>query len=100
MQIALGEPTTARPLLQTRWNPTGTAAGRRAYCQSPAPRENQSMVIDLHRLSGEELLLLRVLHGESIAAVVERELDRRAVAGPPVVARASGRQSRSLRRSA
>jgi hypothetical protein len=37
----------------------------------------------LERLSGEELLLLRILGGENVRTAVEGELDRRAQAGPP-----------------
>jgi len=36
----------------------------------------------LTRLSGEELLLLRILNGKSVAAMVNAELDRRARVGP------------------
>ncbi len=36
----------------------------------------------LKRMSGEELLLLRILNGESVQAAIDLELDRRASGGP------------------
>ena len=37
----------------------------------------------LKRMTGEELLLLRILNGESTRPAIEAELDRRAMMGPP-----------------
>ncbi len=50
------------------------------------------MVAQLRNLSGEELLLVSVLGGGRERRDVQRELDRRAVLGPP---RRPRRQSRS-----
>ena len=37
----------------------------------------------LKRMTGEELLLARVLEGDKLAAVIDQELDRRAMSGAP-----------------
>ena len=37
----------------------------------------------LGKMSGEELLMLRILNGRAAKAPVDAELDRRAHAGPP-----------------
>ena len=49
------------------------------------------MTLELETLSGEELLLLSIFGGAEVHAAVERELDRRAVHGPPRKARAQAR---------
>lgn len=41
----------------------------------------------LKRLSGEELLLLRIQYGQSVGQAIEAELDRRALLGRPRVKR-------------
>jgi hypothetical protein len=35
----------------------------------------------LNRMTGEELLLMRILNGDSVLPAVEAELDRRAITG-------------------
>jgi len=42
------------------------------------------MAARVENMIGEELLLLAVLGGEEDRAAVDRELDRRALAGPPL----------------
>jgi len=37
----------------------------------------------LKHMTGEELLLVRILGGEKSRSVIEAELDRRAASGPP-----------------
>jgi hypothetical protein len=44
-------------------------------------------------MSGEELLLLRILNGKSVAATIDAELDRRARTGPGQQAATSIRSS-------
>ena len=39
------------------------------------------MVMELQRMTGEELLLVSVLNGSKVQALVDRELDRRAIFG-------------------
>ncbi len=41
------------------------------------------MAIDMKRMSGEELLLLSVLGGPTAHEAIDRELDTRALFGPP-----------------
>ena len=43
----------------------------------------------LQRMSGEELLLNRILLGASAAGAIDAELDRRALHGQPAATRAS-----------
>ena len=45
----------------------------------------------LKRMTGEELLLLRILNGEGVRPAIKAELDRRARLGPP--ARPTARMS-------
>ncbi len=40
------------------------------------------MVMELKGMTGEELLLASVLNGPKVQALVDRELDRRAIFGP------------------
>jgi len=37
----------------------------------------------LKRMTGEELLLARILEGDKLVAVIDHELDRRATSGAP-----------------
>ena len=39
------------------------------------------MVMELQRMTGEELLLVSVLNGPKVQTLVDRELDRRAIFG-------------------
>jgi len=41
------------------------------------------MAAELENMIGEELLLLAVLGGKDDRAAIDRELDRRALSGPP-----------------
>lgn len=41
----------------------------------------------LKRLSGEELLLLRILNGDGVASAISAELDRKALGSPGRTAR-------------
>ncbi|MHC4983921.1 MAG: hypothetical protein ACYTF6_12245 [Planctomycetota bacterium] len=49
------------------------------------------MTVELRTLTGEELLLLSIVGGPAVHAAVERELDRRALEGPPRKVRALSR---------
>ena len=40
------------------------------------------MVMELNRMTGEQLLLVSVLGDSKVQALVDRELDRRALLGP------------------
>ncbi len=42
------------------------------------------MVMELQRMTGEELLLVSVLNGPRVQTLVDRELDRRAIFGRTV----------------
>ena len=58
----------------------------------------------LTRMTGQELLLLRILNGDGIAPVIEAELDRRATLAPPAAARSArtygAGRAHAVRRSA
>jgi len=41
----------------------------------------------MRRMTGEELLVMRIFGGQSVAAAISNELDRRATAGPPCQAK-------------
>ena len=41
------------------------------------------MLTNLKQMTGEQLLLVSVLDGAKVRAAVDRELDRRALLGPP-----------------
>jgi hypothetical protein len=59
-------------------------------------KQEKAMYASIEEMSGEELLLLTVLGGRNVAATVERELDRRALLGPPTPTRAKKRMSRPI----
>ena len=51
---------------------------------------------DVAAMTGEQLLLLRVLGGQEVREQIDRQLDRRAVLGPPPPRRAPRRTKVSM----
>ena len=71
----------AQPSLYRYVQLKAPAERRAATGRSGGAKERAMMRLNLETLSGEQLLVLSVLHGRRLQPAIERELDRRALSG-------------------